>query len=204
MIVLQIILAVLAVLIAIVVLLVVFARVRIVLIARNDLLKVTAHLLGVRIFYFSTRQKEHHKRIKISDYSAKNTKKELEKEFDDARKKIESRKEQPVSALSEIKESLSSSLNLLKIFFKHFYAKRSKVTVHRFNIAIATSDPAQTAILYGSVIQAVAYFLEFIHNTTTLHIPHSVPIDVTSDFCSQSAHLDIKLSLVIKLIKFRR
>ena len=204
MIVLQIILAVLAVLISIVVLLVLFARVRIVLIARNDLIKVTAHLLGVRIFYFSTRQKEYHKRIKISDYSSKNIKKKLAKEIDDARKRIEARKKQPESGLAEIKESLSSSLNILKIFLKHFYAKRSKITVHRFNICIATSDPAQTAILYGSVIQAAAYFLEFIQNTTTLHIPHSVPINVTSDFGTQSSHLDIKLSLVIKLIKFQR
>lgn len=203
MIVLQIILAVLAVLIAIIVLLVLFARVRIVLIARNDLIKVTAHLLGIPIFHFSTRQKEYHKKIKISDYSAKNIKKKLEKEINDARRKIEARKKQPESELSEIKESLSSSLNILKIFLKHFYAQRSKVTVHRFNISIATKDPAQTAILYGSVIQAVAYFLEFINNTTTLHIPRTVPINVTSDFCSQSSHLDIKLSLVIKLIKFR-
>ena len=125
------------------------------------------------------------------------------KEVSDAKKKIEARKEQPESGLTEIKESLSSSLNILKIFLKHFYAKRSKVTVHRFNIVIATEDPAKTAIAYGSIIQTVAYFLEFINNTTTLHIPRSVPINVTSDFCSQSSHLDLKLSLVIKLIKFR-
>ena len=203
MIVLQIILAVLAVLIAIIVLLILFARVRIVLIAQNDLIKVTAHLLGIRIFHFSTRQKEHHKKIKISDYSADNIKNKLKKEIDDAKKKIEARKKQPESELSEIKESLSSSLNILKIFLKHFYSQRSKVTVHRFNISVATDDPSKTAILYGSVIQAVAYFLEFINNTTTLHIPHSVPINVTSDFCAQSPQLDIKLSLVIKLIKFR-
>lgn len=203
MIVLQIILAVLAVLVLLVLLLVVFARVRIVLIANNDLIKVTAHLLGIRIFYFSTHQKEYHKKIKISDYSSKNLKNKLQKEFDSTKKKLASAKEQQDSGLSEIKESLSSSLNILKIFLKHFYAQRSKVTVHRFNVSIATDDPSKTAILYGSVIQAVAYFLEFIYNTTTLRLTRSVPINVTPDFCAQDTHFDIKLSLVIKLLKFR-
>ena len=207
MLILQIILAVLAVLIISVLLLIIFARLRITIIASNDdSFSVTFYLFGIRIFRYSLKEDEHHKKIKISEYSVKNLEKKRQKKLKTSKKKKKrtvSKSDADATQKSKkipfnIKNILKFILNVLRTFSEH-YAQNFKIIIHSFNICVASDDPAQTAILYGSVSQAVAYLLEFLDNTTSLKVLRSAPVNVTSDFCSDTTRYNIKISMIVRL-----
>ncbi|MBQ9079997.1 MAG: hypothetical protein IJY27_02890 [Clostridia bacterium] len=207
MLILWIFLAVLAILLTVALLLLVFARLRVVITANHDdIIKLKFYLCGIPVYSYGAKEKKHHKKAKISDYSPKKLEKKRQKALRAQAKKQAKKQKGTGAAIEEIKRSphitniLKFIIELLKNFTKH-YASKFKVTIHRFNISVATDDAAKTALLYGGVVQSANYLLEFLRNTTALKIPRSAPLNVTSDFCDSTTKFDIKLSVIIRLRK---
>ncbi len=96
--------------------------------------------------------------------------------------------------VDEILEILSLSKLLLQSFFKHL-----RVRVARFNIKVATGDPATAAIAYGAVNGAVASLYALLEEKKNVKGLGSAQINVWCDFFSDTPDADIKLSFTLRV-----
>lgn len=182
------------------VLLVLMLRVKIVIYGNNeDIVKLKFYLYGFRIFSFSAKQKDEPQKVKLSDYTPDKLSKRKKKE----RPKSVSQRLRDVATdeakgKPDIVYILKFILNLLRTFAQH-YAKKFKVKILKLNISVATDDAASTAILYGTVSQAVSYLIEFLDNNTALTVSRTAKINVVSDFCGDKTQIDIKMEVFIHL-----
>ncbi len=97
-------------------------------------------------------------------------------------------------------ESLSDITNLIKKLYK-IARKGLKIHVKKMHIYVATEDAAKTAVVYGVVLQSVAYLLQFIE-TRVLHIRRDEgAMEIVADYLSQSSHAEIDIICYVLLSK---
>lgn len=115
--------------------------------------------------------------------------------MDSARSRQSESKEVPKRKqnMNEILEVLSLTRLLLERFFVHL-----RVKVARFNITVATGDPATTAIAYGATNQAIASLYSLLEDSKNVKNLKRAQINVGCDFFLDSPTADIKLSLTIR------
>ena len=69
----------------------------------------------------------------------------------------------------------------------------TRVKIIRLAITVASSDAANTALLYGAVSPAVAFLLETLEQFTHLEIASDAPVGVQADFTAQQCRADVHL-----------
>ena len=174
----------------------------------KDELILTISVLGIKFKILPGKEKpvntkdfsydKHQKRLR-QKYEAqlekqkKKEKKKAEKKKKKAERKNET-KEQKKARKSAPKRSISDWINIavgvLAIFFEKF-TKHFHIKVARLKVNVATGDAASTAILYGAVIQSVAYLIEILSQVTNVDGLEKADIDVKADYLSEKTSLDL-------------
>lgn len=120
------------------------------------------------------------------------------KKAKEEKKKQEAENPKPKKSLSEILDMTSMILEIVKAVVKKFFG-HLRVRVARFNITLASGDPALTAIAYGTVTQTVSYIIAALRNTKNVKGLDRKRIDIRTDFLSDTPKVDIKLSFSIRV-----
>ena len=174
----------------------------------NEELILTVSVLGIKIKILPGKEKpinineytfEKHQNRLRQKYEAqleKQKKKEAKKAAK-AKKKAEKKAETPEQKKARKavpKRSISDWINIavgiLAIFFKKF-TKHFRIKVARLKVNVATGDAASTAIVYGAVVQSVAYLIEIISQVTNVDGLEKADIDVKADYLSEKTTLDL-------------
>ncbi len=118
----------------------------------------------------------------------KSSKKEQEGKSED--KNSQKKEKKPVI------DSLADILNIVDAFSSKFFG-HVKVRLAHIVIAVASGDPAKTAVSYGAVIQSVAYITELLKRKTNFKAERDAVIDIRPDFTAEKtvAQIDIRLSV---------
>lgn len=176
----------------------------------NEELKVTVQILCFNIQVAPPKEK---KPVKIGDYTFEKHQKRLRSNYEKYLKKQE-KKEQKKAKKAEAKakkaekKKLDKQNNVKKppqrsaldwiniagavigaLFSK--FAKRLHIKVARLKIKVATGDAASTAILYGAVIQSVAYIIEILERITNVDGLKHAEISVEPDYLSEETSIDL-------------
>lgn len=109
-----------------------------------------------------------------------------------------SKKEKKKLSPSEILSLASYILDLIKAVLGEF-ARYARLKLCRVKISIGTDDPAQTALLYGTVSSALYTAFEFLDSFMTVKKNYK-NIGVAPDFTSDGCKFDFKVVLKIKII----
>jgi hypothetical protein len=144
----------------------------------------------LKYYVYGTGDKDNYPNIRVSDYKIgriNRKKKKLEKK---------KRKEATKPESENINDVIKTIRLILSTFFDRF-AKFLTVRAVRLKIGVATGDAASTAILYGVVVQSVAYLLELIDNITHLKSLRYSDLNVYPDYTSESFTADIKIVLTL-------
>jgi hypothetical protein len=174
----------------------------------TDELILSISVLGIKFKILPGKEKP----INTKDYSYDNHQKRLRKKYEAQLEKIKKKekkkaakekkkaerksetKEQKRARKAVPKRSISDWVNIavgiLAIFFKKF-TKHLRIKVARLKVNVATGDAASTAILYGAVIQSVAYLIEILSKITNVDGLEKADIDVKADYISEKTTLDL-------------
>lgn len=130
---------------------------------------------------------------------AKSQAKKAEKAANKKKAKEEAAKNPPKrpkkkKGLADILDLVYMGVDALKSLGKSF-GKHFEIEAVRLRIIVGSEDAAQTAMLYGILVQAVAYFLEILSSITNLRIrkPNRSNILVDADFTSEKIEADLHL-----------
>lgn len=171
---------------------------------------------------FGIMPKKPPKKIDPDDFSLKKYRKLLKKEANrqakkDARKRKKqakaakkkkdkqartadrtAKKPQKKKGVAELLDLVCMLLDALKSLGKSF-GKHFEIEVVKLRITVGSEDAAQTALLYGTAVQALAYLLEWLSMLTNLRIKKQNRGDVLveADFTSEQIQAD--LHLIFKL-----
>lgn len=174
----------------------------------KDELILSVSVLGIKFKILPGKEKP----INIKDYSYDNHQKRLQKKYEaqlEKQKKKEKKKaakekkkaerksetkEQKKARKSAPKRSVSDWINIavgvLAVFFQKF-TRHFRIKVARLKVNVATGDAASTAIMYGAVVQSVAYLIELISRITNVDGLEKADIDVKADYLSEKTSLDL-------------
>ena len=97
-------------------------------------------------------------------------------------------------SLDEILEIISLVKLLLAKFFGYL-----RVKVARFNVKVATGDPATAAIAYGAVSGALSSVYALLEDSKNVKNLKRAEINVTCDFFSDTPDADIKLAFTLRV-----
>ena len=188
------------------------AKIRI--ICRGDV-KVVASVFGIRFkLYPEKKKKKKDPRLlltcknpdKALKRELKRQKKaidKLEKKKRKARKKrVQKKAKQRKAAQPDpnLLENLQMILHLIKRFYNSANGKAT-VEVRRMHLTIASDDAAKTAVLYGVIVQAAAYVLEWIDSHFAKIKREDGAMTVTPDYLSSTMTSDIDITLSLHLRK---
>jgi len=173
--------------------------------------------LAIKILFFTIRiaPAKSPKPIKIKDYTPKKHKKRLQKNYQaylkkqekKQQKKAEKQKKKEQKKAKSTKEKppkrsvfdwLDIATSVLKVLFERFF-KHLRIKVVRLRINVATGDAASTAILYGVVVQSVAYIVEMLNSITNLNNLKKADIAVNADYLSEKTSCDLKFVFSIRI-----
>ena len=96
--------------------------------------------------------------------------------------------------IDEILEVISLSAILLGRFLKYL-----RVRVCRFNIKVATGDPATAALAYGATNHAVGTIYSLIEDTKNIKNVKRAQINVSCDFFADTPEADIRLEFSLRI-----
>lgn len=103
-------------------------------------------------------------------------------------------KEQKRARKNHPKRSISDWINIgvgvLAVFFEKF-TRHFHIKVARLKVNVATGDAASTAIMYGVVVQSVAYVIELLQRITNVDGLEKADISVNADYLSEKTSLDL-------------
>ena len=123
----------------------------------------------------------------------KKAKKKAAKQKKKAERKAET-PEQKKARKAQPKRSISDWVNIgvgvLAIFFEKF-TRHFRIKVARLKVNVATGDAASTAIMYGVVVQSVAYVIELLQRITNVDGLEKADISVNADYLSEKTSLDL-------------
>ena len=143
------------------------------------------HRKRLRKNYQSYLKKQEQKAQKAAEKAAKKEKKKAEKNA-------------PKPPKRSILDWLDIATSVLKVLFERF-AKHLHIKVARLRINVATGDAASTAIMYGIVIQSVAYIIEILNSITNLDGLKRADIAVNADYLSESTTFDLKFVFSLRV-----
>ena len=176
----------------------------------NKELKVTIKLLCFNIQVAPAKEKKpvkikdytfdkHQKRLRsnYSTYLKKQQKKEEKKakKAEAKAKKAEKKKNDkanntPKSPQRTVLDWVNIAGAVIGALFSKF-SKRLHIKVARLKVKVATGDAASTAILYGAVVQSVAYIIELLQSVTNVDGLKSAEISVEPDYLSEKTSMDL-------------
>lgn len=189
----MIILSVLAGLLLLIIFFIFTARFRATLSYSNkDSFNYIISILGIRIIN-SKSVGDDRVKVRLSDYSKKKLSKKNNAAL--ARKKKAPKPDGDTKSTGAGLRQVLTFISDLLIPFVDKYSHVISVRAARLYITVATDDAANTAILYGTVIQSVAYLLELLRNFTRLEKLRRSKVCVRPDFTATSFSADIKLVL---------
>lgn len=188
MIILWIILAILAILLITAALIVFIGRIKLTVSYSDvDGFSLKAHALFIKFFDSQKKFKKTKKqtKLKASNKKVANTEQSLPQEQ-------HSKRNYPITDIIRIIK------NILNDFFKN-HAQHLSVRAVRLNISVATSDAANTAILYGVVSQGIAYIFELLNNINDLKPIKKTAVNIYPDYTSEQSSADIKFVFSLPL-----
>ena len=112
--------------------------------------------------------------------------------------------EEKIDLKTCIAEDIPFYLELVKDFIVRSYPKFIKgltIRINKLDVTVASDDAAKTAILYGTVSQSVAYFLNFLDEISKVKRKRNSKINVIADFTSEQAEFVLDISLRWRLIR---
>ncbi|MGI6167578.1 MAG: DUF2953 domain-containing protein [Eubacteriales bacterium] len=124
-------------------------------------------------------------RVRVSDYK-------IGKKKPKAKKKPPEEPQKP----TKITDILSTIRVIISTFFDR-YARFLTVRAVRLNIKVATGDAATTALLYGAVIQGVAYILALLEQLTNLKSLRHSQVNIVPEYTKETTTADIKIVLTL-------
>ena len=159
-----------------------FARVRIVLVYKEDA-RAYMRFLFLRFSLYPQKKKK----IRISDFSYKNLKKRK------SNKKTTNKSRQSRSnPQKNTQRGFSSFYRILKALYPRLL-RYFRIDATRIHITVGTGDAAKTAIAYGVVSQSVAYICAILDQHTNFHASHKSSIAVIPDFTAEKFSADCKI-----------
>lgn len=167
-------------------------------------IKLKVAVLGIPVFalpgkekkpkryHRSVRAMKRHEEKKAAKAAKKQTKKQTKKQSSPEKKGFfESfRDSRPLSEL------IPDIMGYVKLLLGRL-SKHLRIKIARLHITVATDDAAKTAILYGTVSQSVACFLEFLRINANTHYGFKPDVLVAADFASVKSHVNIRLRFSI-------
>ena len=120
------------------------------------------------------------------------------------RKELYNSKKSASSPRSISSQDIPFYFDVIKEFIEKSYSSTRKglsIKITKLQISIGTGDAAKTAIAYGVVSQAVAYFLEFCEQVAHLKISPKSKIDINTDFLSSKSTFLAQITLKWRLYR---
>ncbi len=191
---------------AVIILAVLFWRVHIIFIC-NGSLQIKLRTFFINITLFESKGIRKPKKRKY-------TKRAIKKRYDKAEKALK-KKRKKVSKESEdsdddgklkfkFPDDVEDLLDALSIFFKELLSpvfRNTRLRFKRFNLTVASSDPADTAIRYGVISQSVAYFLAVLEGNFKLSGREIRKVKVDCDFLAEKTTFDLHMYLTLGVWK---
>lgn len=158
-------------------------------------ISVFTTILGLKITLYPKRKKK----VKISDYSLKKTRRRQKKELKKAAKSTQTKVKRTGTSQ---KRSLLEDVELIYKLLKKLASEVShhvKIKTKRIILNVASDDAAKTAILYAAVNNAVLLILTLLDNFEKLEKARRSEIAVNADFLSAKSSADIELSFSLRI-----
>lgn len=182
-----------------------------VIIKYADEFGLAVRVCGIKITIMPRKQKK----VRPGDYTpakiARRAEKARKKAEKDAKKKKEKKAKKAASKAekAELKKQgklkkkpigdiVSLILALVKTAVGRF-ARHLRVRVARLHINVATGDAANTAVLYGTIAQSVAYIAALLDSTKTLKDPARADVCIRADYLSEKTTADIEIGFSIRV-----
>ncbi len=155
-----------------------------IIVSYKEELKVYLRVLFVRIRLYP-------KKVKLKEKKKRTKKKKAPQETEEILPESEEKPLSPVKVVWEIREAVLSLANKCMGGLHFKFA--------RLNIEVGCSDAAKTALVYGTVVQGVAYLVEYLDTISNVEISRFSQINVCSNFISQKSHAEGKITLYIRV-----
>jgi hypothetical protein len=136
---------------------------------------------------------------KAKKQAKKDAKKAEKKKLDEARKQAKAegrtlpedeKKKKKKKDIAEILEWVYIGLDALKGLGKSF-GKHFEIEAVKMKIRVGSEDAAQTAILYGVIVQMAAYLVEGLSAITNFRCKRREEMQITADFLSDKMVMDL-------------
>ncbi len=162
----------------------------------KDEFKFKVSILGIRLFEYPSPEKK----MRVNKRTLKNLSKPQKPQK--SKKSSHSKDTKKEKEKKSLSENLSMLISVLQVFFSRF-KRFLRIKLTRIHINVATDDAAKTAILYGTVSQAVAYITAIMYNSGCI-VKRSGKenINVTADFVSEKTTADVEITLSLAIWHF--
>ena len=118
-----------------------------------------------------------------------------------ARKKAKKQQKKAIAKTQpqpNIKENLEMVTALVKTAHRVTHGKIG-VHVKKMHLSVATGDAAQTAILYGVIVQSASYLLHWIEAHFTKFQRDPGAVQIRADYLSAKSHTEIDILLSVRI-----
>ncbi len=194
-----------------IILAVIFWRVHIIFICQNGvLLKLRTFFLNITLFDTTTQKKPKRRKYtkKAIDRRYKKAEKALQKKRRKAAEKEAAKSADPKAKKKKFNfkfpddvEDLLSALSILFGELLHPIVRNTRLRFKRFNLTVASSDPADTAVRYGIFSQAAAYFLTVLMENFKLSDREVRKVRVDCDFLAEKTTFDLHMTITFGVWK---
>ena len=154
-----------------------------IIVSYKEELKVYLRVLFIKIRLYP-------KKVKLKE-KKKRKKKKKSVAIEETIPEIEEKTISPVKVVWEIREAVLSLAGKCMGGLHFKFA--------RLNIEVGCSDAAKTALVYGTVVQGVAYLMEFLDSISNMEISRFSKINVNSNFISQKSRAEGKITLYLRV-----
>lgn len=154
-----------------------------IIVSYKEELKVYLRVLFIKIRLYP-------KKVKLKE-KKKVKKKKKSVAIEETIPEIEEKTISPVKVVWEIREAVLSLAGKCMGGLHFKFA--------RLNIEVGCSDAAKTALVYGAVVQSVAYLMEILESISNVEISRFSQINVNSNFISQKSRAEGKITLYLRV-----
>ncbi len=155
-----------------------------IIVSYKEELKVYLRVLFVRIRLYP-------KKVKLKEKKKRKKKKKTPSPTEEIIPAGEGKELSPVKVVWEIREAVLSLAGKCMGGLHFKFA--------RLNIEVGCSDAAKTALVYGTVVQGVAYLVEFLDSISNVEISRFSKVNVSSNFISQKSRAEGKITLYLRV-----
>lgn len=146
----------------------------------------------LRILCFSFRLYPRKKRVRIGRYSYKKYRKRLLAQRKKEREAAPKKQAPPPRKKRPLRQEIRFYLYLVRCMYQKFL-RFFRMDIVDMQIAVATGDAAETAVLTGLVSQTVAYTLAFLRQHANLHGGYRANVSVAPDFLSDKSRVSCNI-----------